>query len=246
MRPLPKIDLRPHFLTLRDLPAGPINWQSFFGNDHPVELEVGCGRGLFLQTSALVHPDRNYLGVEYDMKEARRAALRLHKRALPNVRVLGANVFEVLPKFIPDQSVAAVHVYFPDPWWKRRHRKRRVFSATFLSQVTRVLPPGGWLHSWTDVEEYFGVITELVNSHPAFVWHPPPEEREAQHDLDYHTSFERKKRQLGLPIYRARWQRNEIANTDPRLSDWLAAANAAEPDPDPLSPVETAESPDHP
>lgn len=242
MRPLPKIDLRPHFLFPADLPLGPIDLRQFFGNDHPVELEVGSGRGLFLQNSALAHPDRNYLGVEYDIKEARRGALRLHKRDLPNVRVLGANVFEVLPKFIPDRSVAAVHVYFPDPWWKRRHRKRRVFNPTFLAQVARVLQPSGWLHSWTDVEEYFGVITQLVNSCPAFAWHPPPDERSPEHDLDYHTSFERKKRKLGLPIFRARWQRNEIANDDPRLSAWLAAANAAEPSPAPPSPAGSAES----
>lgn len=246
MRPLPKIDLRPHLQFRNDLPAGPLDWRQFFGNDQPVELEVGCGRGLFLQNSATAHPDRNYVGVENDIKEAKRAALRLHKRELPNVRVLAADVFEVLPKSIRDQSVAAVHVYFPDPWWKRRHRKRRVFNPTFVAQVARVLPPGGWLHAWTDVEEYFGVITQLVNSHPAFVWHPPPDEHPPDHDLDYHTSFERKKRKLGLPIHRARWQRNEIANDDPHLISWLTAADAAERDPTPPSPAATAESPGHP
>jgi tRNA (guanine-N7-)-methyltransferase len=243
MRPLPRIDLRPHLQFVGDLPAGPLDWRAYFGNEQPVELEVGCGRGLFLQNASIAHPDRNFFGVENDVKEARRAALRLHKRDLSNVRVLAANVFEVLPKFIRDQSLAAVHVYFPDPWWKRRHRKRRVFNPTFVSQVARVLPPRGWLHAWTDVEEYFGVITQLVNSHPGFVWHPPPEERAPTNDLDYHTSFERKKRKLGLSIYRARWLRNEIANDDTRLSAWLPAANAAERDPAPPSPAATVESP---
>jgi tRNA (guanine-N7-)-methyltransferase len=243
MRPLPRIDLRPHLLLPGDLPDGPIDWSRLFGNDQPVELEVGCGRGLFLLNAAMASPDRNFVGVENDIQEAKRAALRLHKRNLPNARVFGANVFDLLPKLVREQSFAAVHVYFPDPWWKRRHRKRRVFNPTFLAHVARVLQPGGWLHTWTDVEEYFAEITRLVNSHPAFVWHPPPIEREPEHDLDYHTSFERKKRKLGLTIHRARWVRSEIVNDDPRLSAWLAAARDAELGPAPTSPAASVESP---
>jgi tRNA (guanine-N7-)-methyltransferase len=100
-----------------------------------------------------------------------------------------------------------VHVYFPDPWWKRRHKKRRIYTEEFLVQAARILKPQGFLHAWTDVEEYFQVILALTAKNPEFIPLAPPDERTATHDMDYHTSFERKKRKLGLPIYRARWQR---------------------------------------
>jgi len=200
-------DLRPYFLTLKDLPAAPLQLADLFGNDRPVEVEVGSGRGLFLVNSGTASPGTNFLGIEYDFKEARRAARRLQKRALGNVRVLGADARVVLGEYLPDLSATAVHVYFPDPWWKRRHKKRRIFTPEFLVQVARVLRPGGVLHARTDVEEYFGVMTALVAENPAFVALPAPQELPAAHDMDYHTSFERKKRKMGLPIYRACWSR---------------------------------------
>lgn len=200
-------DLRPWFVTLDDLPPPPFARSSLFPGELPVELEIGSGRGLFLVTAATARPDTNFLGVEYDFKEARRAARRLQKRALPNARILGADANVVLAKYIADRSIAAAHVYFPDPWWKRRHHKRRIWNPGFVEQMARILPPGGQLHGWTDVEEYFQVIVELVAGNPAFRLLPAPAERPALHDMDYHTSFERKKRRLGLPIYRARWER---------------------------------------
>jgi len=200
-------DLAPYFFTLRDVPPSALDFALLFGNDHPLEIEVGSGRGLFLVNAGTTCPATNFLGIEYDFKEARRAARRLQKRELPNVRILGADVTLVLPRYVPDACARALHIYFPDPWWKRRHKRRRVFNAEFLNQAARVLAPGGLLHAWTDVEEYFGVMMSLVAANPAFASLPPPPEREAAHDMDYHTSFERKKRKLGLTIYRARWVR---------------------------------------
>lgn len=207
---LPADDLRPYFLTLRDIPAPPLNPGELFGNVHPLEIEVGSGRGLFLVNAGMQCPDTNFLGIEYDFKEARRGARRLQKRALANVRIIGADARVVMAKYLPDGCAAALHVYFPDPWWKRRHKKRRIFNAEFLVQAARILQVGGLLHAWTDVEEYFRVITELVAENSAFTALPVPEERPAAHDMDYHTSFERKKRKLGLPIFRARWQRLDL------------------------------------
>ena len=174
----------------------------------PVEVEVGTGRGLFLVNAGTTCPGTNFLGIEYDFKEARRAARRLQKRELANVRILGADA-HVVTQFLPDACAQALHVYFPDPWWKRRHKRRRVFNPEFLDQAARILAPGGLLHAWTDVEEYFDVMTALVAANPAFGPLPAPAERTAMHDMDYHTSFERKKRQLGLTIFRAKWQRRE-------------------------------------
>jgi tRNA (guanine-N7-)-methyltransferase len=202
-------DLAPYFFTLRDVPQAPLDFAAVFGNEHPLEVEVGTGRGLFLVNAGTTHPATNFLGIEYDFKEARRAARRLQKRELANVRILGADANIALPQFLPDICAQALHVYFPDPWWKRRHKRRRVFNSEFLNQAARILVPGGLLHAWTDVEEYFGVMTALVAANPAFAALAAPPERQAVHDMDYHTSFERKKRKLGLTIFRARWERRE-------------------------------------
>jgi tRNA (guanine-N7-)-methyltransferase len=208
MRPLPLTDLSPWFQPLHEFVEqhGRMEWSKFFGNDHPVEIDVGCGRGLFVYTAAKTRPQTNFLGIELDFKEARRGARRLQKIESPNGRIFGGDVFQAFEKVLPPKSVDAIHVYFPDPWWKRRHRSRRVFNDRFVDLAVNLLKPRGYLHSWTDVEEYFGVISALMNNDPRFETLPPPDERAPQNDFDYHTSFERKKRKLGLPIFRGMWR----------------------------------------
>lgn len=204
---LPIPDLKPFFQTYDDLGDGPLVWSEFFGNNHPVEVEIGTGRGMFLVNAGETHPETNFVGMEIEYTEGRHAAKRLQKRNLPNVRILGGDARIGIPRYLTTETVAAVHVYFPDPWWKRRHRSRRIFNDWFVAEASRVLISGGILHAWTDVEEYFGVMTAVVAENSDFLPLPPPEERPATHDLDYHTSFERKKRKAGFPIYRARWER---------------------------------------
>jgi tRNA (guanine-N7-)-methyltransferase len=202
----PPVDLKPYFLTVNDL-DGRLDWVRLFGNEHLVEIDVGCGRGKFLVDAGLAHPEINYLGIEIDYHEGRRGAGRLQKRTMHNVRVLGGDVRIVFGRFVRPASVSAVHVYFPDPWWKRRHRRRRVFNDELAAQIATILQPGGLVHSWTDVEAYFGVISALMDHHPQFVSLAPPEPTEPEHDLDYRTSYERKRRQAGVEIFRGLWQR---------------------------------------
>jgi tRNA (guanine-N7-)-methyltransferase len=206
MRREPPVDLKPFFLTLPDL-AGPLEWKEFFGNDNRVELDIGCGRGLFLFNASTTQPETNYLGIELDYKEGRRGARRLLKRSQPNARVLGGDARVALGKLIPRASVSAVHVYFPDPWWKRKHKRRRLFTDEFVDLAAGVLRQGGLLHSWTDVEDYFEVIRALMDHHAAFETLAAPAEREPANDLDYQTSFERRRRQLGATIYRGLWRK---------------------------------------
>jgi tRNA (guanine-N7-)-methyltransferase len=206
MRREPPVDLKPYFLTLQDL-AGPLDWQTFFPNRAPVELDIGCGRGLFLVNAALARPDCNFLGIEIDYTEGRRAARRLWKRSLPNARVLGGDARVALAQFIPPASVSAIHVYFPDPWWKRKHKRRRLVTDEFVDLAAGSLVPGGLYHSWTDVEEYFDVIRALLDHHASFEPLTPPPETPAAHDLDYQTSFERRRRQSGATIYRGLWRK---------------------------------------
>lgn len=198
-------DLQPYFFTLDGL-DGPLDWCRLFGNENPVEIDIGCGRGKFVVDAAQADSDRNYLGIETDYGKGRHGAKRLKKRALPNARILGGDVRIALDRFITPASVADIDVYFPDPWWKRRHKRRRLFTAELVQQMATALKPGGRVTSWTDVEEYFEIIAALMNDHSSFQTLLPPVQQEAADDMDYRTSFERKKRQAGETIYRGLWQ----------------------------------------
>src|SRR6185312_9432534 len=137
-----------------------LDWREVFDKDRPVELEVGFGKGLFLLTAAQAHPEINFAGVEIVRKYQLFTATRLAKRDLRNVRVACADALHFLPRFVASSSVQAVHVYFPDPWWKKRHHKRRIFTPEFVAEVARVLAPGGRLLAATDVPEYAAVVAE--------------------------------------------------------------------------------------
>lgn len=199
---------QPYLVEYPDLSA-PIAWASLFGNDHPVELEVGSGKGLFLANEASKRPETNFFGIEISRKYALRATERVAKKALANVRVLPGDARLFLSKYTPSASLDAVHVYFPDPWWKKRHRKRRVYCEGLVVDLERVLRPGADLWVVTDVEEYFGVILTLMASHPRFTKQAEPKPNEPGHELDYLTNFERKYRIEGRPIHRAYYRFDE-------------------------------------
>jgi tRNA (guanine-N7-)-methyltransferase len=190
-------------------PPAPLGWQAVFGNAHPVEIEVGFGKGLFLVNAATACPAVNFVGVEIERKYQLFAATRLAKRGLRNVRLVKADARTFLRDCVAPASVQAVHVYFPDPWWKKRHQKRRVFTAEFAAPCERVLRPGGLLHVVTDVAEYFGVMTALLAENTRLEALPPPDEKAPSHDLDYLTNFERKFRKEGRPIYRGTFRRTD-------------------------------------
>ena len=209
---LPLEQLQPSLLP--DAPAGapapPILWPALFGNDRPVEVEVGFGKGLFLTTAAAACLDVNFFGIEIVRKYQLFTATRLVRRELHNVRVACADARLLLRDRVAAGSVRAVHVYFPDPWWKKRHHKRRVFTPGFAATVARVLQPGGRLHVVTDVEEYFGIMTGIVGRLSEFGPLPPPTPTEPRHDLDYLTNFERKFRKEGRSIHRAAYERTAV------------------------------------
>ena len=215
---LPIPDLKPFFRTYDDLGEGILSWPEFFGNSNPVEVEVGTGRGMFLINAGEKHPETNFLGMEIEYTEGRHAAKRVQKRELPNVRILGGDARVGIPQFISSASVVAVHVYFPDPWWKRRHRGRRIFNDWFVAEAARMLVSNGILHAWTDVEEYFHEAMGAADATGLFA--PPADvpQRQAEHDLDYRTHFERRTRLAGEPVWRAALARNAAPPRESRLA----------------------------
>jgi len=242
---LPLEELAPYLLpdVPRGSPGPPIVWRDLFGNDNPVEVEVGFGKGLFLVTAGAGRPETNFFGVEIVRKYQLYAATRLAMRKLTNVRVACDDGRTLLKERVAPESVQAVHVYFPDPWWKARHRKRRVFTPEFAHTAGRVIRPAGRLSIATDVEAYFGVMRQIVHDlGPAFRELPPPPPTEPQHDMDYLTNFERKFRKEGRPIYRAAYERSEAPlpatlAPDPGLEGPFTEFRPRGPGPGPTDPT---------
>ena len=198
----PSLDLSGWLRTLDALPR-PWDAEALFGRRGPLEMEVGSGKGLFLRNAAACFPDVDFLGVEVAAKYARFAAAGLAKRGLRNAVVVHGDALRLFSEILPDASLAAVHVYFPDPWWKKRHKKRRLMRESLLRDAERTLLPGGSLHFWTDVDEYFQTSLELIAACTALEGPIDVPEQPAQHDLDYRTHFERRNRLHGAAIHRA-------------------------------------------
>lgn len=190
------------------LPA-PLDPAVLFPEPAPIELEVGCGKGLFLASAAAAQPGRNYLGVELAPGYAELTAARCAARSLPNAQVISGDATLLIRSLLADHCVQAVHVYFPDPWWKARHRKRRVLCEPFFQQAARILAPNGTVHAWTDVEEYFFEAMEAAAATGLF--QPPRSVPEpvAQNDFDYRTHFERRTRLADKPVWRAELDRSD-------------------------------------
>jgi tRNA (guanine-N7-)-methyltransferase len=202
----PELDLSSYLFEIEAVPK-PFDSTSFFGRSAPLQIEVGSGKGLFLQTAAESKPDDNFLGIEIARKYAKYCAARLARRALTNAKMISGDGGRFFHEWLPDATAAAVHVYFPDPWWKKRHKKRRVLNETFVREIERVLMASGELHFWSDVEEYFLTTLELIAAATSLQGPIDVPEREAEHDLDFRTHFERRFRLGSQPVYRSRFVR---------------------------------------
>ena len=133
----------------------PLVWGEVFGNDHPVELEIGMGKGTFLTEQAKARPEVNFFGIEWARWFWRYASDRLRRNGCLNARTVRAEAGYFLAEFVPPASVSVLHIYFPDPWPKARHHKRRLIQPKFMPLVERVLAPGGRLRVVTDHQGYF-------------------------------------------------------------------------------------------
>ena len=202
----PSLDLSRNLKRLDDLPR-PWDAAALFGRQGPLELEVGSGKGLFLRTAAAARPDVDFLGVEIAPRYAQLAAAGLARCGLANAVVVVGDAFRLFDEVLPDQCLAAVHLYFPDPWWKRRHKKRRVLQESLARHVERTLRPGGLLHFWTDVEEYYQTGLTLLAAETGLLGPFDVPEASPQHDMDYRTHFERRTRQSGHRVFRAEFRK---------------------------------------
>jgi tRNA (guanine-N7-)-methyltransferase len=202
------LDLSRHFREASEL-APAFDQTTLFEVAQRLEVEVGSGKGLFLAGTSRAQPGRNFLGIEVARKYARFAAARLAKQNAVNAVMICGDALVLFKQWFPAASLAAVHVYFPDPWWKKRHKKRRVMNEDFLRDVERTLASDGRLHFWTDVEEYFQTTLELIASTARLEGPLAVAVKPAEHDLDYRTHFERRTRKGELPVYRAEFVKDD-------------------------------------
>jgi tRNA (guanine-N7-)-methyltransferase len=131
-----------------------------FDKPQPVVMEIGYGMGEATWQIAKDHPEINYLGVEVHMPGVGKLMARIEEFALTNVKLIERDVFEVFHYMIANEALDGVHLYFPDPWPKKRHFKRRIVNQRFIAEVATKLKPGGYLHIATDWVPYAEWITE--------------------------------------------------------------------------------------
>ena len=179
-----------------------LNFTTLFGNSNPVEIEIGFGKGAFLVTTAINHPNINFLGLEHERKYAFITASRLARRNIANCKVLPADGAKVLTLNVLPGSLAALHLYFPDPWWKTRHHKRRIMSTSFLNDVAKSLRSGMPFNMATDVEHYFTQTLKILESCPYLSLKHAWRTRKPSSNDSIVTNFERKAYSEGRTVHR--------------------------------------------
>lgn len=149
-------------------PSGTIELDELIAGEGPLELDIGFGRGRSLFERAEVSPTSRVIGLEVKAKLVVAAELRRVSLGLTSLRVFRADALDVMRRARPSCRVSRVSVHFPDPWWKKRHAKRRVVNARFLEEAARLLEPGGHLFIQTDVEDRAFEYGRLVSGDPSF------------------------------------------------------------------------------
>ena len=196
---------------LRPEPAGaefvtlltPPDWPAVFGGPGPLELEIGSGAGAFALGHAARHPEIRYVAIEWRKKYARELEHRARARGLSNLRVVEADARAVIPRLFAPGSLSVIHLQFPDPWWKRAHRKRAILTPGFATLLLSLAAPGGVFDLRTDVRSRG---EEMLATLEGAGWHNPlgsgsfhPADPE-----EVPSSRERRYLETGEPVYRAR------------------------------------------
>ncbi len=183
----------------RDTAFAPLDLREVFGNDRPVVLEIGSGKGRFLIESAMERPSVNFIGIEKALHYHRLIRDRVEKRGLTNIRLINHDAFLVMQKMLAPESISEIHIYFPDPWPRKREQKRRIIRAEALQEMKRVLTPDGFGVYVTDHQDYFEA------AYPEIPLVFQSEHRSPGPDDPPRTNYEAKYRIEGRPIFEAKF-----------------------------------------
>ncbi|PIJ48896.1 tRNA (guanosine(46)-N7)-methyltransferase TrmB [Erwinia sp. OLTSP20] len=185
----------------------PLNLEQAFGNTHPVVLEIGFGMGASLVAMAQNHPHQNFLGIEVHSPGVGACLASAHEAGVSNLRVMCHDAVEVLEKMIPDNSLRLVQLFFPDPWHKARHNKRRIVQIPFVELVLTKLKLGGVFHMATDWQAYAEHMLAVMNTVAGYhnqsatqTYVPRPDSRPL-------TKFEQRGQRLGHGVWDLMFER---------------------------------------
>jgi tRNA (guanine-N7-)-methyltransferase len=167
----------------------PLDYTEIFGNGNPVTTEIGFGMGAATAVIAGENPEKNYIGIEVHRPGVGKLLWEIEQRGLSNIRIIEHDAVDVFLKMIPPRSLEGIHLFFPDPWPKKRHHKRRLVQRPFTGTLAASLKPGAYLHMVTDWEDYaVWALEELVETDglvTSFDGFDPPQNRPL-------TKFEKK------------------------------------------------------
>jgi tRNA (guanine-N7-)-methyltransferase len=183
-----------------------IDLAALFGNANPCFVEIGFGDGESLAQMALQHPERNYLGIEVHRPGIGHLLLRAEMLELANLRIIRHDAIEVLQQ-LSDASLAGLYLFFPDPWHKNRHRKRRIVKPEFVEELARIIRSGGVFHAATDWQDYARQMMRILSAAEAFdnlagAGHYAP-----RPDYRLPTKFEQRGQRLGHGVWDLVFQR---------------------------------------
>ena len=185
-----------------------LDWRRVFGREGRVEVEIGIGKGRFLLACATARPEVLHLGIEWSNEYLRVVETRAERGNLDNVRFVRADASDLVRRAIPEGSVSTYYIFYPDPWPKKRHHKRRFLQTANVDALARTLVPSGWLHVATDHDDYWSVIEPLLDTHAAFARQPVFGGPEFPLPVDGAlTNFEAKYEVQGRNRHRGSWRR---------------------------------------
>lgn len=193
--------------------------ESVFSNNQPLILEIGFGNGDSLFSMAQHRPDQNFIGIEVHRPGVGHLLLQVHEAGLSNLRIYDQDALEILEHCIPDQTLDRIQLFFPDPWHKTRHHKRRIVKPNFLELIACKLSPGGHFHAATDWEDYAMDMVQQLTSCELFesIQHPDP--FSPRPDYRPQTKFESRGQRLGHGVWDLIWSKKDSGAFNPKLTE---------------------------
>jgi tRNA (guanine-N7-)-methyltransferase len=190
-----------------ELKDGAINFAEVFGREAPVVLEIGFGMGASLIEMATQQPDKNYIGIEVHRPGVGRLLASVKELGLTNIRVYAEDAVEVLADCIPDGSLHALQLFFPDPWHKKKHHKRRIVQPEFVQNIRQKLEVGGYFHMATDWENYAEHMMEVMSGAEGFTNKAGEGEYSPQPEWRPVTKFQKRGERLGHGVWDLMFER---------------------------------------
>lgn len=182
-------------------PDEDVDFNAVFGRSAPLFMEIGFGNGECLAAMAAANPDNDYIGVEVHKPGVGHLLLLLKQQGITNVRIYSHDAIDILEHKIADQRLAGLHLFFPDPWHKKKHHKRRIVRPSFVDLLAKKLVPGGYFHAATDWENYAHAMLGVLSEHPAFANTSPTQDYCERPEYRPLTKFEQRGLRLGHGVW---------------------------------------------